>query len=155
MLRATLRAAFASGCAFILWAGLLATPAQAQSDYENQVRFQLGIVKTFAESTGWEQTHDYEIGSLDDGESDSFTGTFREGWEYRIVSFCDEDCSDIDLYLRDGYDNEIDSDVSVNDVPVMECRPSRTGEYSIQVSMYECSTEPCYFGIGVFGRPRR
>lgn len=154
MLRATLRAALTSGCALIMWAGLLAVPAHAQSDYENQVQFQLNLVKTFAESTGWEQTHDYEIGSLHKGESDTFTGTFRDGWEYRIVSFCDQDCSDVDLYLRDPYDNEIDSDISTNDVPVIECRPSRTGEYTVQLSMYECSSEPCYFGIGVFGRRR-
>jgi hypothetical protein len=134
--------------------GFLAAPAQAQSDYENQVRFQLGIVKTFAESTGWEQTHDYEIGALDDDESDAFTGDFREGWEYRIVSFCDEDCSDIDLYLRDQNGIEIDSDVSTNDVPVISCRPGKSEEYTIEVRMYECSSEPCYFGIGIFGRRR-
>ena len=153
MLRATLRAA-AIGCTLTVCAGLLAAPAHAQTDYESQVRFQLNIVKTFAESTGWERTHDFEIGSLHEGESDSFTGTFRDGWEYRIVSFCDEDCSDIDLYLQDGYDNEIDSDVSTNDVPVITCRPNRTGEYTIRLSMYGCSSEPCYFGIGVFGRRR-
>lgn len=154
MLRATLRAAVASGCTLIVCAGLLAAPAHAQSDYEGQVRFQLNLVKTFAESTGWEQTHDFEIGSLHEGESDAFTGTFHDGWEYRIVSFCDADCTDVDLYLRDEYDDEIDSDVSTNDVPIIRCRPSRTEEYTVQLNMYECSAEPCYFGIGVFGRRR-
>jgi hypothetical protein len=154
MLRPTLRAASAAGITLLIGAGLLAAPAQAQSDYENQVRFQLGIVQTFAESTGWEQTHDFEIGSLDAGETDSFTGDFREGWEYRIVSFCDEDCSDIDLYLHDEDGDEIDSDVSTNDVPIISCRPRRSEEYTIEVRMYECSSEPCYFGIGIFGRRR-
>jgi hypothetical protein len=135
-------------------AGLLAAPAHAQNNYESQVRFQLDLVKTFAESTGWELTHEFQIGSLREGEDDAFTGTFRDGWEYRIVSFCDEDCSDVDLYLRDGYGDEVDSDVSTNDVPIIECRPSRTGDYTVQLSMYECSAEPCYFGVGVFGRRR-
>ncbi len=154
MLRATLRAAIATGCALVMWAGTLAVPAHAQTDYESQVQFQLDLVKTFAESTGWEQTHDFEIGSLEEGESDAFTGTFRDGWEYRIVSFCDNDCSDVDLYLRDGDGDELDSDISTNDVPIIGCRPGRTGEYTVQLTMYECSVEPCYFGIGVFGRRR-
>lgn len=140
--------------AFILGAGLTAAPGEAQTRYHDQVRFQLNLVKTFAESIGWEQTHEYHIGALDDDETDAFTSTFREGWEYRIVSLCDVDCSDIDLYLRDDDDDEIDSDTGVDDAPIIESRPRWTGQYTVQVRMYECKQEPCYFGIGVFGRQR-
>lgn len=132
----------------------LATPVQAQSEWAEQVRFQLDLVKTFAESVGWQQTHDYRIESLRDDESDYYTADMRDGWEYRIVAFCDEDCSDIDLYLEDENGNELDSDVSTNDVPIIECRPAWNGEFRIRVRMYECSVEPCWFGVGVFGRRR-
>jgi hypothetical protein len=151
MLRRASRLAPALVLALFAWTGLAAT-AQAQSEWADQVRYQLDLVKTFAESVGWEQTHDYRIESLRDDESDEFTGDFREGWEYRIVAFCDEDCRDIDLYLEDENGNEIDSDVSTNDVPVIECDPAWSGEFQIRVRMYECEVEPCYFGIGVFGR---
>jgi hypothetical protein len=70
------------------------------------------------------------------------------------VAFCDEDCSDIDLYLEDENGNEIDSNVSTDDVPIIECRPAWSGRFQIRVRMYECSVEPCYFGVGVFGRHR-
>lgn len=140
--------------AFIVGTGLVAAPVQAQTEYHEQVRFQLNLVKTFAESVGWELTHEYHIGSLNDNETDAFTGTLRDDWEYRIVSLCDVDCSDIDLYLRDEDDNELDSDVGIDDAPIIESRPRRTGSFTIEVRMYECSQEPCYFGIGVFGRRR-
>ncbi len=139
--------------ALFAWTGL-ATPAHAQTDWEGQVRFQLDLVKTFAASVGWEQTHEYRIEALQDDESDFYTADMDDGWEYRIVAFCDEDCSDIDLYLEDENGNEIDSDVSTDDVPIIECRPAWSGRFQIRVRMYECSVEPCYFGVGVFGRHR-
>ncbi len=151
MLRRASRLAPALVLALFAWTGLAQT-AHAQSQWEDQVRSQLNLVMTFAESVGWQRTHDFFIGSLRDDESDTFTGDFEEGWEYRIVSFCDEDCTDIDLYLTDENDNEIDEDVSTNRVPIIECEPAWTGEFNIRVRMYECEVEPCYFGIGVFGR---
>ncbi|NIM49256.1 MAG: hypothetical protein GTN78_19755 [Gemmatimonadales bacterium] len=153
MLGFTLRAPHFCGAAF-LFCGVLAGPVQAQTEYEGQVRFQLDLVKAFAQTVGYDQTHDYHIGALNDSDSDSFTVTLREGWDYRIVSFCDEDCSDIDLYLEDENDNEIDSDVEIDDVPIIESRPRWTGRFTIRVRMYECSAEPCYFGVGVFGTER-
>ena len=137
--------------ALLTWSGF-ATPAQAQTEYESQVRFQLDLVKTFAQSVGWQQTHNYRIEALEDDADDYYTAEMDAGWEYRIVAFCDNDCTDIDLYLEDENGNEIDSDVSTNDVPIIECRPSWTGQFQIRVRMYECEVEPCYFGVGVFGR---
>ena len=38
----------------------------------------------------------------------------------------------------------------LDDVPVIELDLKEGGRYQFQVTMYECSVEPCYFGLGVF-----
>lgn len=128
--------------------------AAQNTEFENQVRFQLNLVKRFAETVGFAATHDFHVGSLRDDQSDQLTVTLEGGMEYRIVSFCDEDCSDVDLYLLDGKGNAVQEHTGTDDTPILEVRPDRGGSFTIRVRMYECSTEPCYFGVGVFGRRR-
>lgn len=138
---------------FVALLGLaVARPALAQNEYEEMVRFQLGLVEAFANSVGYETSHEFHISSLPEGESDEFTATLDEGWDYRIVTFCDQDCDDVDLFLVDENGNDIDSDVSLDDMPIIESQPAWTGQFTIRVRMYSCSAEPCYFGIGVFGK---
>jgi hypothetical protein len=131
---------------------VLPSALRGQSTYENTVRFQLGLVEAFANSVGYETSHEFYVSSLDEGDSDSFAVTLDEGWDYRIVTFCDQDCDDVDLYLADENGNDIDSDESVDDMPIIESQPAWSGSFTIRVRMYSCSTEPCYFGIGVFGK---
>ena len=129
----------------------IARPARAQEEYEQNVQFQLDLVKAFANSVGWEKSHDYHIDSMNEGDTGSFTASLDEGWEYRIVTFCDQDCSDVDLYLDDENGNEIDKDEGTDYTPILAVRPRWSGQFTIRVKMYECSSEPCFFGIGIFG----
>jgi hypothetical protein len=148
------RAALRAGAALTaLWCLAAGASLQAQeSRYEGQVRYYLNLVKTFAETVGYRSTHEYHIGSLRDDQTDSYTVSFDGGWEYRIISLCDVDCSDIDLYLDDGSGRQVDSDEGTSDAPILELSPRGTERYTIRVRMYECKQDPCYYGVGVFGR---
>lgn len=101
---------------------------------------------------GYEETGDVYEGALDDDEEEDIWVTLRRNRSYSILSVCDEDCSDIDLFLYDDDGDQIDSDVSINEVPVVRETPNRTGEYRIRVRMYSCSTEPCYYAVGIYER---
>lgn len=101
---------------------------------------------------GYEETGDVYEGALDDDEEENIWVTLRRNRSYSILSVCDEDCSDIDLFLYDDDGDEIDSDTSIDEVPVVRETPNRTGEYRIRVRMYSCSTEPCYYAVGIYER---
>lgn len=131
--------------------GLVAAAPVAAQQYTQQVRQQLDGARRTLDDEGYSQTHDYEIGNLNDDAEESFTLTLEGDRPYAIVGACDADCSDMDFWLYDENDNLIDSDTSTDDVPVVRVTPSWSGEFRVRVKMYACSANPCYYGIGVFG----
>ena len=126
--------------------------AQDASEYEDQVIVQLEALAVEAEKKGFEVTHDFVIDDLNGNADESFTLTLEEGVTYLIASVCDQDCSDVDIEIYDENDNLIEVDEESDDVPVVTVSPAWTGEFTINVHMYECSTDPCFYGIGVFGQ---
>jgi hypothetical protein len=144
-----LRAAVAIGIAL----AFLTPPAHAQ---ENQWRGQVeGYLKQKSKrlsDQGYEQTHETQIGSLRDDENESFTLTLHSGTSYALVGVCDNDCTDVDLVLYDADGNQVDSDVETDDVPIVTVRPAETMRYRVKVMMATCKTNPCWYGIGVYGK---
>ncbi len=128
-----------------------ANVAQAQNEYERQVQEYLGASADALADEGYREM-DVFTGALDASETEDVWIDLRGGSEYAIVAVCDNDCDDIDLYIYDEDGDEVDSDVSVDDVPVLEIRPRRAGEYRVKVRMYNCETEPCYYAFGVYRR---
>lgn len=135
----------------LLLSGILlsAQPVAAQS-YTNVVWEQLQTAYATADQRGY-STRNYIVGKLNQDESDTWTFEFSPSVDYHIVSVCDGDCRDIDLFVYDENDNEIAADDDVDDNPSVNFTPTKTGaRYSIEVVMFECSVDPCYFGIGIF-----
>lgn len=129
---------------------LLATvaPCTAQS-WAALVWSQLEDHYTQAESEGY-SSRNYIIGRLDDDEEETWTINLFGGNTYRITGACDGDCEDIDLVLLNEKGAELDSDLLVDDVPVLNYTVKTGGSYSIRVIMAQCKEDPCYFGLGVF-----
>lgn len=137
----------------IISAVFLTTPnISLAGKYGDQVKIQLGLVKLAVTSDGWEETHDDKIDKMDDGEEDSFSFTLKKGMEYKIISVCDADCSDIDLVLYDENDKKISSDFKDDGLPIVEVAPKWTGEFTLKVKMFSCKTNPCYYGISIIGK---
>lgn len=137
----------------VLVAAIFATPVTAQTNaFEEQVALQMGVAEAFANSVGFEKTHEVIFSSLDDGESETFTIDVDGGKDYRMIALCDEDCDDIDIYLENVNGDVLDEDTSLNDAPIVSLTSKGESRYRLRVRMYSCSLEPCYFAIGVFGR---
>ena len=130
-----------------------ATAAAAQQDtWTQQVRRQLQAAGRHWEEQGYDMTHHIYTGALNDGQSATVELSLDIGTEYKIVGACDGDCTDLDLVLYDGSGREVDSDLLADDVPIVAVTVTRSGAFTLRVSMAECSEEPCRYGIGVFGR---
>jgi hypothetical protein len=127
---------------------LNASDAQAQS-YAVTVWNQLNAQYTRANESGFASSK-YIIGRLKNSETENWNITLYAGNTYMITGVCDGDCKDIDLALSDSNRRELVNDTSADDVPVMMYDIKTTGVYTIKVTMYSCSTDPCYFGLGVF-----
>lgn len=131
---------------------LLAAPLSAQSQWHEQVNSQIERAAKFLNDRGYRRTHDVYTGSVKNEEADNLTLTLRAGTAYAIIAVCDNDCTDIDLRIYDENDKEIDSDVQDDDNPIVTVSPAADGKFRLKVIMAKCSTSPCFFGVGVYGK---
>lgn len=127
---------------------------RARQFYIAQVTRQLDVTGGSNAMMGFKKTHDYVIDALHNGGAHSFTLSLSSGWQYNLISACDRDCSDIDIYVYDLYGNQIASDADRDDLPVVTLNVYRSGQFRIKVVMYKCNSfpNPCVYGIGVFGK---
>ncbi|HET7234421.1 MAG TPA: hypothetical protein VFJ16_30685 [Longimicrobium sp.] len=135
-------------------AGLVVTTAAAapQDEWTQQVRRLLQRAGQTFEERGYSMTHQIYTGSLNNRSNEFVTLRLDIGTQYQIMGACDNDCSDLDMTIYGPGGNEIDTDVEMDDFPIVSVTPSRTGTYRVKVVMANCSAEPCRYGVGVFGK---
>ncbi len=124
--------------------------AIAQDRYEQQVLQQLGEASMAFTSVGYIPIIE-DGDKLDHGSSENYTVTLETGRTYILMGVCDEDCLDLDMALYDGYDNLISRDDSEDDLPTVEVSVTQGGDFTLQVTMYQCNQNPCYYGVGLYG----
>lgn len=96
----------------------------------------------------------YLVGVLNNDRADTWTFQFTAGRTYRIIGACDADCSDIDLEVL-GLDGKvIVKDTADDDMPIVSFDVSGTGDLKVKVSMYRCTEEPCFWGLGIWSKAR-
>lgn len=134
--------------ATIFFSILCVAPGYAQS-YTEIVWTQIQNSFESASSDGYAMKN-YIIGAIGEDEDNTWTFYLDSSKEYLIRGFCDEDCNDLDLYLRDNSGEELDSDIEDDDFPLMYFSPTSSDRFQIEISMYSCSVEPCYFGLAIF-----
>ena len=121
-------------------------------DYEGQVRYQLDAFDRTLAREGYTRTVDAHVARIDADARERFTIDLEAGTEYRIVGTCDNDCTDVDLFLYDPSGALVDSDELADDIPVVSVTPQRSGTYALEGLMFECATEFCFVGIGAWAR---
>ncbi len=136
----------------IVLAALAFTPLQvaAQSQWEQQVLEQIRTASELFAPEGWAMVGDAQLGSLHDEASEDFNVTLHAGVSYILVGVCDNDCPDVDLMLLDDSGNEVDSDYETDAVPIVEVTPFRTQSYRVHVYMADCTSGPCFYGVGIY-----
>jgi len=143
------------GVAAVAAAGLAvagAAPTIAQATNEALVNQLLGTAAGMAKERGFSSTHSRHNGSLNVNQTETVTLDLNAGTSYMVIGLCDQDCSDIDLWISDENGYEIDSDTLEDDVPIVEVTPRRNARFSIRAKMITCNVEPCFYGIGVYGK---
>jgi hypothetical protein len=130
--------------------GLLAAGPVMADEWSEQVQ---GLIEAAAETyigNGYHYGGYSHEGSLDDGESERLTIRIGAGMETQLIAACDTDCSDIDLTLYDSSGREVDSDVALDDFPIVSTRAGKDASYTILVQMVDCDAEPCRYAIQQF-----
>jgi hypothetical protein len=122
------------------------------NDYQTVVRAQLGAIKAIGEGEGFRQAFDDHFDLLGNRASDEYTFELKSGREYFIAAVCDQDCSDLDLKLHDENGKLIAEDDLVDDAPIVRVTPRWSGRFTLTVTMFDCSSAPCHYGISVLGR---
>ena len=124
--------------------------ASAQS-HADLVWDQLKRAYNAAEEAGF-GIRNYIVGKLDDDETDTWTIHLYGGNRYVVTGACDADCEDIDIQILTAGGEEVARDNDMDDLPVVEVKPRSSGRFSIRVTMYKCTVDPCYWGIALFYR---
>jgi hypothetical protein len=136
----------------LLAAWLAPIPAHAQSQWEQQVNEQLNVAAALFEGEGFSLTGSAITGTLNQQASADHSVTLQGGVGYIVIAVCDNDCSDIDLRLLDEAGNELDSDYEQDAYPIVATTPAGTAQYQVHVYMASCSTQPCFYGVGVYAQ---
>lgn len=113
------------------------------------VEAQLERVSTNLRSRGFSRSLTY-IDSIRQGDQQYVDVILTAHTSYGFVGVCDQDCSDLDLYLRDDSGYLVDSDTSPDDTPTVVVTPARTGTFRLYIKMVRCSNGPCRWGVGVY-----
>lgn len=128
---------------------------QGQPDYRAQILGRLGEVERVVVAQGFQRIGEPSVGQLRQGGTFNVPATLETGADYRIIGVCDADCGDLDLSLFDQSSNLISEDNLVDATPIVEVSPQWTGPFTVQARMHQCTVEPCYYALVLYGRTRQ
>ena len=90
-------------------------------------------------------------GSAKVGETKTHQVQLTAGKYYTFFAACDSDCDNIDLTLKSADGSEVESDTEDDDAPMFSVRPTRTGRYTLSVTIPGCKTASgCQYSSNVF-----
>ncbi|HYD86394.1 MAG TPA: hypothetical protein VEA80_02865 [Vitreimonas sp.] len=138
-------------------AAVMATAGAAQAQVSAKV---VSMLEQLAQETVRRETdrpagegHTYyqgEVGSLNDDEER--VSPLIGDWQGTVTvsGFCDQNCTDLDLYVIDEDGNTVASDASVDASPTVTFGALEGRTYRLRAKMYTCAQNPCYYGVGAY-----
>lgn len=123
------------------------------ADYQGQILQRLSEVEQAFASQGFQRIADPVTGQLPQAQHANWPLTLNTGGDYRIIGVCDNDCGDLDLILYDENNVLISQDQSTDATPVVAVAPQWSGPFTVQAVMYNCTVNPCYYALVLYGRP--
>ena len=125
-----------------------AAPAQAQQG-PALVAMLLDSATVLMSNEDFEEADDAVVGTLGEGEDEEFEMELEAGESYIFVGVCDENCSDLDIAVYDENGDEIDSDVEMDDTPMVAIEADEDMTVTIKVTMATCGRR-CHYGLGTY-----
>ncbi|WP_153716316.1 hypothetical protein [Eikenella corrodens] len=90
-------------------------------------------------------------GSAKVGETKTHQIQLTAGKYYTFFAACDHDCNNIDLTLKSADGSVVKADTEEEDAPMFGLRPTRTGRYTLSVTIPGCKTASgCQYSSNVF-----
>ena len=90
-------------------------------------------------------------GSAKVGETKTHQVQLTAGNYYTFFAACDHDCNNIDLTLKSADGSVVKADTEEDDAPMFGLRPTRTGRYTLSVTIPGCKTASgCQYSSNVF-----
>ena len=90
-------------------------------------------------------------GSAKVGETKTHQVQLTAGKYYTFFADCDHDCNNIDLTLKSADGSVVKADTEEDDAPMFGLRPTRTGRYTLSVTIPGCKTASgCQYSSNVF-----
>ena len=90
-------------------------------------------------------------GSAKVGETKTHQIQLTAGKYYTFFAACDHDCDNIDLTLKSADGSVVKADTRGDDAPMFGLRPTRTGRYTLSVTIPGCKTASgCQYSSNVF-----
>ncbi|MBN8607912.1 MAG: toll/interleukin-1 receptor domain-containing protein [Caulobacterales bacterium] len=130
-----------------------APATQPAVNYQQQILERLAQVEQSFVAQGFQQMAEPVAGQLQQGAYANTPATLEVGGEYRIIGVCDSDCGDLDLILYDQNNNVISQDNMQDATPIVAVAPQWTGPFTVQAVMHNCTVQPCYYALVLYGRP--
>ena len=134
----------------------LATAAAAEDTAAEAATYVVNALQEVVDSMdgrGWVIRQGF-IGHVD--ASSTYTHPIRtdRAQRFQIKGFCDRDCTDMDLALVTSSGQVVLEDNGIDDTPELRFTTADLGGRSVavRVKMYNCSTDVCYYSVGLFSR---
>jgi len=129
---------------------------QAQMDPASRqvLMQQLQQAEQIAAQQGFQLVGQPFAGGLVQGQSWNVPAQLVAGYEYRVIGVCDQNCRDMDMAVFDESGATIGQDNAQDDHPVVAVAPAATGNVTIQAQMFQCTGQPCYYALALYGRQR-
>ncbi|PNK59672.1 hypothetical protein [Psychrobacter sp. FDAARGOS_221] len=133
-----------------LFTFLVATPS-AYASLESQ----LEVMDMAGALLDYYPSHDEDgSGVLTEYQEEKTRFMLTRNETYSFAAVCDDDCTDIDLYVYDNNDKVVDLDDEDDDHPVVSFTAEYSGPYYAEVTMYECATKHCAYKVRAYKQTR-
>ena len=120
--------------------------------WDQQVILRVTAVEALFLEQGWEGFEDNsEFGYLQQDETSLVHFDLRAG-EYTAVGVCDDDCTDLDLYVYDEDGQLVGEDFEIDPIAIVSFFVNGRETYSFDFDMISCSTDFCAYGVVVLVR---
>ena len=77
---------------------------------------------------------------------------FLDVGQYAAAGVCDDDCTDLDLFVYRENSKLLNSDEEVDPAPVVFFSVEAPAEYFFEVRMYECRADTCFCSVQLFSK---
>jgi len=139
------------GVGFVLASTIVATVAKAGvSPEQEQVICRLRETVDAQEKAGKKLVFWPLMGKVKEKVEVPFTAKLSSNISYTILGVCDDNCTDLNLTLKNEKGEKVANDEKENGIPVISFTPTEKSDYKITAQPDKCTTEKCEFGMVLF-----